>query len=105
MSVELESQVHALENRLKALEITNIAAANNSNELREFQLHILSRLREIKSKLLSENGDGQSNNTSSFNSGKPEEYNQLIAENQKLKKENEKLNYRIAILVKAMKEK
>lgn len=104
MSVELESQVHALENRLKALEITNISAANNSNELKEFQLHILSRLREIKSKLLSENGNGQSNNTS-FNSGKPEEYNQLIAENQKLKKENEKLNYRIAILVKAMKEK
>ena len=103
MSVELESQVHALENRLKALEITNISAANNSNELKEFQLHILSRLREIKSKLLSENGNGESNNTT--NSGKPEEYNQLIAENQKLKKENEKLNYRIAILVKAMKEK
>ena len=39
------------------------------------------------------------------NNSQSVEYNQLIAENQKLKKENEKLNYRIAILVKAMKEK
>ncbi len=100
--MSIESQVHALENRLKALEITNVAAANTSNELKEFQMYMLSRLREIKSKLSSENSNGPSNGN---NNSQSVEYNQLIAENQKLKKENEKLNYRIAILVKAMKEK
>jgi len=100
----LESQVVALENRLKALEITNVAAVNSSNELKEFQMHILSRLRSIKEKLLSEKNydKGSNNNHGSIQSV---EYDQLVAENQKVRKENEKLNYRIAILVKAMKEK
>ena len=100
--MSIESQVNALENRLKALEITNVASANTSNELKEFQMYMLSRLRAVKSKLSSENSNGQTNGNN--NNSQSIEYNQLIAENQKLKKENEKLHYRIAILVKAMKE-
>ena len=96
---EADTRMSAIEGKLTALEAsrgnnTNQMSTAASNEvLFDYQFQLLDKLRNIRDALAADGGDlGQIR----------EERDNLQAENLKLKKEAEKLNYRVRHLVKAL---
>ncbi len=86
-----------LEQRLKNIEVINSSKAANplivEQALHSYQSQVLSKLKEIRSAIVEEGGD----------IGKvKEERDKALAENEKMKKEIERNNYRIRHLIKAL---
>lgn len=97
---EAESRMSVIEDKLSAFEASRgnktdqINTAASSEMLHEYQVQLLSRLRSVRDALVADGGDiGLIK----------EERDNLQAENLKLKKEAEKLNYRVNHLVKELK--
>jgi len=92
------SKMTAIESRLAKLEATTAGTSASSsaatNEaLAEYQAQMLVRLRGIRAAMTAEGGDIVQVTA---------ERDQLAAENKKLRKDMEKLNYRVQHLIKAL---
>ena len=97
--VEADVRMSAIEGKLTAIEASR---GNNTNQMStaafnevlfDYQTQLLDKLRNVRNALTADGGDlGQIK----------EERDNLQAENLKLKKEAEKLNYRVKHLVKAL---
>ena len=97
--VEADVRMSAIEGKLTAIEASR---GNNTNQMStaafnevlfDYQTQLLDKLRNVRKALTADGGDlGQIK----------EERDNLQAENLKLKKEAEKLNYRVKHLVKAL---
>ncbi len=93
-----ESRMSSIESRLLAIESVGESVSDNSNvqdALNEYQKQVLVKLKAIRNQIEEEGGDV---------SKIKEERDQSVAENIRLKKEIEKLNYRVQHLVKALNE-
>jgi chromosome segregation ATPase len=92
-----ENRMQSIEERLVALESS--APVDNSSAVeaavRAYQAQILGKLKDIRHTLVSEGGDVVTIKS---------ERDAAVAENVKLKKEIERLNYRVRHLIKALEE-
>lgn len=96
--MEIENKLNSFEERLNLLETSSSlssSSSSNSNSLNIFQSELLLKLLTIKENIENEIGD--------YNLIKNEK-NNLLNENIQLKKEIEKLNYRINHLIKSLNE-
>ncbi len=95
---EAEDRMKTIEERLVALESTAAPADNSAAveaAVRAYQSQILSKLKDIRQSMMAEGGDVGTIKA---------ERDAAVAENAKLKKEIERLNYRVRHLVKALEE-
>jgi hypothetical protein len=102
MSSELsnaEGRMKAIEDRLTALEVTPSGGSNNSAAIEEavraYQVQVLGKLKAVREALASEGGD--------INTIR-DERDKALQENAQLKKEIQRLNYRVNHLIKALNE-
>ena len=93
-----DDRMKSIEERIVALESTN-APVNNTAAVQEavraYQIQVLEKLKDIRQSLASEGGDVVNIKA---------ERDAALAENAALKKEVERLNYRVRHLVKALNE-
>jgi hypothetical protein len=93
--MEIEDKLKELEQRLGTIEAQGGNESNQSQQLHQYQSQILPKLMLIREKMIAEGGDiDQVKN----------ERDQAINENVALKKEIERLNYRVNHLVKSLNE-
>ena len=94
-----ETRMTGIEERLLALESTGSNSANNNAAVQEavraYQIQVLEKLKVIRESLASEGGDVVSIKA---------ERDAALTENAALKKEIDRLNYRVRHLVKALNE-
>ncbi len=90
-----EDRMKNIEERLIALESPSKSAAAVETAVRTYQSQILGKLKDIRQTLVSEGGDVATIKT---------ERDMAIAENAKLRKEIDRLNYRVRHLIKALDE-
>lgn len=93
-----EDRMKTIEERLVALESTTPAGDNSAAveaAVRAYQSQILGKLKDVRNALMSEGGDVVTIKA---------ERDAAVAENAKLRKEIERLNYRVRHLVKALEE-
>jgi hypothetical protein len=94
-----ENRMSSLEAKLLALEGSAVSGGSNEaveNALKAYQLTMAQKLRAIRDAMIAENGSSESL------SKVISERDGALAENAKLKKEIERLNYRVNHLVKAL---
>ena len=97
--VSAEKRMSALEEKLLSLEVAAVAASSDAaaeGALQNYQLSLLARLKTLRELLVSEAGSSESL------AKVKEDRDQLAIENAQLKKENERLQYRVNHLVKAL---
>jgi peptidoglycan hydrolase CwlO-like protein len=100
MSADLtsaENKLASLEKRIANLEISGASSGGEAAEaaVRQYQVQVLARLKEIRDAMTSEGGDV----TTIRN-----ERDSTVEENKRLKKEFERLQYRVTHLVKSLEE-
>jgi hypothetical protein len=93
---EAEERMKSIEERLLSIESTSGAASNTAEvelALHQYQTQILGKLKEVRDKISEEGGDI---------STVRKERDEAVSQNVLLKKEVEKLNYRVEHLIKAL---
>jgi len=93
---EAEDRLKTIEDRLLAVELTGVAVTSTADvelALHQYQKQILGKLKEVRDKISEEGGDIATIR---------KERDDAISQNALLKKEVEKLNYRVQHLVKAL---
>lgn len=92
-----EKRMTAIENKISELtDCTALFPTSSSEVLLDYQEQLLIKLKSIREAMLNSNKGG------GLTSKNDDRDRQLLAENISLKKDNEKLNYRISHLVKAV---
>ena len=93
---EAEDRLKTIEDRLLAVELTGVSVTSTADveiALHQYQKQILGKLKEVRDKIAEEGGDIATIR---------KERDEAVSENALLKKEVEKLNYRVQHLVKAL---
>ena len=100
----MDSRVADLEARLLKVELEDGQQRGGSSEvlLLEYKIQLVGRLKEVRDALLHESGSGGGG--SGDNSIIVAERDALKAENASMRKEIDRLNYRVAHLIKALNE-
>lgn len=93
----MEEQLSSLEQRVKAVEQGQGHSEETEKALRAYQVQMSEKLRRVRDLLQAESGAGDSSEVA-------RERDAALEENKKLRKEVERLNYRVKHLVRALNE-
>ena len=96
----VEEKMKGLEDRILSLESSLTTGTTTTNNLQDYQKHILGKLKTIREALVA--GDTNGGNNTVQTQAIVQERDQLKEENKKLKVEIDRLNYRVRHLVKAL---